>query len=149
MIRLPLRNSARAENGPVASPTLPVKLTKKLNVLVVDDESVVREVLREYLSADGHEVMMAKDGVEALEIFKQKKFDLVITDRAMPRMNGDQLAETIKRISPAMPLVMLTGFGELMKANGECPKGVDVLLSKPLTLETYRDALGKTVLKES
>jgi len=146
-IRLPIRRPLRVDNKPEVVPSLRGKLTKKLNVLVVDDESVVREVLQEYLSGDGHEVAVAKDGVEALEIFKQQKFDLVITDRAMPHMNGDQLAETIKKISPAMPLVMLTGFGELMKANEECPKGVDILLSKPLTFETYREALEKTVLK--
>ena len=85
------------------------------------------------------------DGVQAWEVFTQKKFDLVITDRAMPQMNGDQLAERIKQHSPNTPLIMLTGFGELMKVKNEHPKGVDYLLSKPLTFDTYREAVSKAV----
>jgi PAS domain S-box-containing protein len=141
VIRLPIRNPASGENNnkKIISPA--EKLIQKLSVLVVDDESMVRDVLRDYLNGDGHEVVTANDGVEALSLFKQKKFDLVITDRAMPEMNGDQLADSIKKISPQTPLIMLTGFGELMKAKEECPKGVDKLISKPLTFEGYREAL--------
>lgn len=124
-------------NG-LAAPAANAPLERKLSVLVVDDEEAVRRVLADYLSGDGHAVETACDGLEALEAFKKKSFDLVITDRAMPQMNGDQLALAIKALSPKMPLVMLTGFGELMKAKGEHPKGVDFLLSKPLTLEAYR-----------
>ena len=146
-IRFPIRNPVVDRKEKVAVLELVGQVTKKLHVLVVDDESMVREVLQEYLSGDGHEVTLAKDGLEALGHFKQKKFDLVITDRAMPEMNGDQLAEAVKKISPDTPLIMLTGFGELMKAKEECPKGVDHLISKPLTFEGYRDALAKAVLK--
>lgn len=146
-IRVPVQPAAAdAANGNApAAPAEP--LTRKLSVLVVDDEEMVRRVLGDYLAGDGHTVDMACDGRQALDAFKKKKFDLVITDRAMPEMNGDQLAVALKKIAPALPLVMLTGFGELMKAKGEHPQGVDFLLSKPLTLETCREVLQKAVVK--
>ena len=141
LIRLPIRH---AEAGDKVKIKLPTEiLARKLRVLVVDDEPTVRTVLSEYLSGDGHSVEIACDGLKALEVLKKGTFDLVITDRAMPEMNGDQLALAVKKSYPSMPLVMLTGFGELMKVSGEHPPGVDHLLSKPLTLETCRDTLAK------
>ncbi len=144
VLRFPIRTPA-AEGRENGAAGVTGKVNRKLNVLVVDDESMVRDVLQEYLSGDGHDVTAAKDGAEALERFKNGKYDLVITDRAMPEMNGDQLAEAVKKLSPGTPLIMLTGFGELMKAKDECPKGVDHLISKPLTFEAYREALAKAV----
>ena len=138
-IRLPLRNSLAPDTESLTkrSGRYPVKLA----VLVVDDEPMVRDVLKEYLTGDGHEVETAENGVKAWEAFRQKKFDLIITDRAMPEMNGDELTDKIKGHSPKIPLIMLTGFAELMKCRNECPQSVDHLLAKPLTLEAYREAL--------
>lgn len=145
-VRIPIKKYER-EAGPKQSAVLPKfsaeKKIKKLHVLVVDDEFSVKEVLRGYLKIDGHTLETAKDGKEGFEVFKAGKFDLVITDRAMPEMNGDQLAEKIKEHSPLMPVVMLTGFGELMKAKGESPRGIDILLSKPLSIAAYREAISK------
>lgn len=140
-IRLPAKAAPNLENG--VSGHVPPMAVKKMTVLVVDDEAMVRDVLREYLSGDGHVVETAGDGQEALKLFQKKKFDLVITDRAMPEMSGDQLIAEIKQIAPKVPLIMLTGFGELMKAKGERPAGADHLLSKPLTFEAYREALAR------
>ncbi len=141
LIRLPIRRLETGEKENVR-PKVTI-LERKLRVLVVDDEPTVRTVLSEYLSGDGHIVETACDGIAALEVFKKNSFDLVITDRAMPEMNGDQLALEVKKLCPSIPLVMLTGFGELMKASGEHPKGVDYLLSKPLTLDICRETLVK------
>jgi len=140
-IRLPIKRSEAAEKT-VAKPPAGI-VARKMRILIVDDAAVVRDVLSDYLSGDGHSTAAACDGREALEVFKKEKFDFVITDRAMPEMNGDQLAVAVKKISPATPVVMLTGFGELMKAKGERPEGVDHLLSKPITLELCRETLAK------
>ena len=113
----------------------------KLHVLVVDDEASVREVLSNYLSSEGHTCETAADGVEGFNLFKKNSFDLVVTDRAMPQLNGDQMAEKIKELSPKTPILMITGFGELMKIKGEHPKSVDKILSKPLTLTAFRQAI--------
>jgi FixJ family two-component response regulator len=61
----------------------------------------------------------------------------------MPEMGGDQLAASIERSAPDVPVIMLTGFGDLMGAKGERPPGVDAVVSKPVTL----DALGKAIRK--
>ncbi len=114
-----------------------------LRILAVDDNLVALQTLEEYLRSDGHQVTLARDGVEGLERFGAQPFDVVIANRAMPRMNGDNLAKAIKQRSTGTPLIMLTGFGEMMHSLGEKPEGVDVVLGKPLTLLTLRTALAK------
>jgi len=110
-------------------------------VLVVDDEPVVREVTAAYLQADGHSVAVAPDGAEALRLFESDAFDLVVTDRAMPGMSGDQLAAAVKERAPRTPVLLLSGFGDLMRAAGEVPAGVDAVLGKPLTGSRLKQAV--------
>ena len=112
-----------------------------LRFLVVDDEQRVRDMVGEFLRRQGSAVETAANGREALEKFHQSEFDLVITDRGMPEMNGDALAEAIKGESPNMPIIMLTGFGEMMTSTGDKPGGVDVILAKPVTPATLRQAV--------
>ncbi len=114
-----------------------------LRILVVEDEPLVREVLSVYLAEDQHEVQVAENGRDGLEKFKAGTFDLVMTDRAMPEMNGDELALEVKRLHPGMPVLLLTGFGDLMTGAGEQPTGVDLVVSKPFTLTTLRSAIAK------
>lgn len=113
---------------------------RPLRILVVEDEPLVREVIVDYLEFSGHRVKTAANGVEGLVQVKTKAFDVVITDRAMPEMNGDQLAAAIKAFT-TIPVILLTGFGELMKANHEMPTGVDYVMSKPFTFDTLHQAL--------
>jgi len=110
-----------------------------LRLLVVDDEPPIRALLAAVLKGDGHNVVLANEGQNALSLFKEELFDLVITDKAMPEMNGDQLAKAIKAVSPRMPIILLTGFGEFIEA-ASIPD-VDVLASKPFTLESLRQAI--------
>ena len=60
-----------------------------------------------------------------MEKFRAGHFDLVITDRAMPEMNGDELADSIKRLSPGEPIIMLTGFADLINETGQRAESVD------------------------
>ncbi len=112
-----------------------------LRVLVVENEESQRRLLRRYLEIDGHSALTASDGEAALAKLAQEPCDLVITDRAMPAMGGDRLAAAIKETHPATPVIMLTGFGSMMEAAGEKPESVDLLLSKPITLDELRAAL--------
>lgn len=112
-----------------------------LRFLVVDDEPRVRDMVGEFLLRQGSTVETAANGREALEKFHQQDIDLVITDRGMPEMNGDALAEAIKEESPNMPIIMLTGFGEMMISTEDRPVGVDVILSKPVTPAALRQAV--------
>ena len=114
-----------------------------LRVLVVDDEPIARDVLTEYLTGDGHQVETAANGREGFDKFKAGAFSVVITDRAMPEMGGDQLAAMVKEQAPSTPVVLLTGFGDLMNAAGEKPDGVDLVVKKPIRLSTLREVLAK------
>ena len=123
-----------------AAPAIP---PAAFRALVVDDEPLVRQVACALLAAAGHSVTEAASGQEALEHLRARPFDLLVTDRAMPEMNGEQLAAAVKHLSPATRVVLLTGYGDLMLAAGETPAGVDVVLGKPLTLYKLRQAVAR------
>lgn len=120
-----------------------VSSRQALHILVVEDEPLGRELVTEFLTADGHTVETAINGREGLEKFRVGRFDLVVTDRAMPEMSGDQLAATIKQAAPKMPVIMLTGFGDMMQSAGEQPVMVDVIVSKPVVLNELQKAVAK------
>ena len=119
--------------------------SRPLRVLLADDEEVVRFVVKEYLCGDGHTVVTAANGQQCLDRFHRAEFDVVILDRAMPGMNGDQVAVAIKQIKPETPTILLTGFGSIMQASGETPPGIDLVLAKPVTIAALRSALAKVV----
>ncbi|HVS47742.1 MAG TPA: response regulator [Candidatus Dormibacteraeota bacterium] len=136
IVRLPIVRSRPA------LPTLrEVRPAPAMHILVVDDEEMVRNVIGEYLRADGHNVDLAEGAVIALSKIKTGQYDLIITDRAMPDMSGDRLALEAKRLAPLVPILMLSGFGEFMNATGEHPEGVDAVVSKPITIDDLRDAI--------
>lgn len=137
-IRLPF---AGPSNSEAATPVPEVLAASPLHILVVEDEVLVRQGLLEYLAIDGHRVASADNGHEALEELRLARFDLVVTDRSMPGLSGDELAVAIKHASPDLPVIMLTGFGDLMTAAGECPAGVDLVLCKPVRLAPLREAI--------
>jgi len=140
-ISLPLY---KEEHPPVSPEPAPV-MEKPLHILVVEDEPLVREVIEVYLREDRHVVQTATNGREGLDKYRAGTFDLVLTDRAMPEVNGDVLAAEIKKINPRQPVILLTGFGDLMSGAGEKPDGVDLVVSKPFTLNSLREALTKAV----
>jgi signal transduction histidine kinase len=112
-----------------------------MDILLIDDEEMVRNVIAEYLRADGHRVDVADGPTVGLHKINDGQYDLIITDRSMPDMSGDQLAAKAKHIAPHVPILMLTGFGDLMIARGDQPNGVDLLISKPITMDGLRDAI--------
>ncbi|MFI5393849.1 MAG: ATP-binding protein, partial [Myxococcota bacterium] len=121
---------------------------RRLRVLVVEDDPLVRAAVIEQLSGQGHTVETANNGLEGLDKFLSGQFDLVVTDRAMPEMGGDQLAIAIKQVAPDRPIIMLTGFGDLMDAKGEKPVGVDVVVGKPVTFDALQDAILQVVTRD-
>ena len=113
---------------------------RRLKILVAEDQPVVREIINEYLRKDFHELEMVPDGLKALEVFQRQRFDLVITDLAMPEMSGEQLAVAIKQISPGTPVILLTGFGDTL--HGDQYKGAaEEILSKPISTIDLRHAI--------
>jgi len=107
-------------------------------ILLADDETEVRSMLRLVLELDRHTVMEACDGQEALDLFKSRPFDVVVTDFVMPGMPGDQLAVEIKRHSPGVPVIMITANADLLP---HPVPGVDLLLPKPFKVDALREAI--------
>ena len=138
-ISLPLPKDAAVPSAP--DPLPPAQ--GAMRILVVEDEPMVREVISLYLSEDQHIVTLAENGREGLERFRAGEFDLVLTDRAMPEMNGDQFAKEVKSVRPEQRLILLTGFGDLMNGAGDLPEGVDLVVGKPFTMGALRDAIAK------
>jgi len=99
-------------------------------VLLVDDEPAIRKVVRDALERDGHEVVAAIDGQEALERFEEGTFDLVVTDLAMPRVDGLELVKEIRR-SSAVPVLVLTVRGEEREKVRLLDLGADDYVTKP------------------
>jgi len=107
-----------------------------LNILCIDDEPLLRELLREMLEREGHSVSVADGGQSGVEEFRaaanrSQPFDVVLTDLGMPYFDGRQVVKTIKQESPATPIIMLTGWGSFMKEDGDMPTQVSGILTKP------------------
>ena len=110
----------------------------------MDDEPFVCDAVKMMLTFDGHQVDTASSARDALSMFTKGKYDLVITDYAMPSMKGDELAANIKKLAPGQPVVMVTAYAEMLRAAGQPLSGVDFVISKPFLLEHLREAIEKT-----
>jgi CheY-like chemotaxis protein len=124
------------------------RVVSSLRILVVDDDPILLKSLRDILETDGHHILTANAGQIGIDAFRSaagsdKPFELVITDLGMPYVDGRKVAATIKDIAPATPVIMLTGWGQRLVAEGEVPEAVDCLLSKPPKLRELREAIAK------
>jgi CheY-like chemotaxis protein len=141
-LTFPVRNDASASSPGGEDGALP----RPLQILCIDDEPLLRDLLKEMLERDGHGVEVSDGGQSGIEAFRSasrrgKPFDVVITDLGMPYVDGRQVAKTLKRESPQTPIVMLTGWGAFMKEDGAGPTQVDCLLSKPPRSKELRATL--------
>ncbi|RYD72117.1 MAG: response regulator [Verrucomicrobiaceae bacterium] len=112
-----------------------------LRILFVDDESSLREAVAECLRDEGHTVGTAVDGVHGLEVFCSGTWDVVLVDRAMPRMNGFELALAIKQRNPHMPVVMVSGLPGVTTGNEGLASPVDVIVRKPFRVDHLHNSM--------
>jgi CheY-like chemotaxis protein len=133
----------------VAEPELEPEVLDPMRVLIVDDDARSRNLILRILQADGHDVTAAGGGPEGLTMFGEKEFDLVITNRAMPLMSGDDVAGEISRIREGMPVIMLTGFGDAMNDAGELPAGVTRVMTKPITSRDLKRVMASVMNGQS
>lgn len=118
----------------------------RLRILIVDDDPLLLKSLGDILETDGHAVTPANSGQAGLNAFhaaqaRDEPFAVVITDLGMPYMDGRQVARNIKEAAPSTPVILLTGWGQRMVAEGDIPAHVDQVLSKPPRLRELREAL--------
>jgi PAS domain S-box-containing protein len=134
--------------GPMPTPQKPYARPAQLRILVVDDDPLLLKSLQHTLETDGHVVIAANGGQAGIDAFHaaQQRGDLpslVITDLGMPHVDGRKLAAAVKAASPSTPVVLLTGWGHRLVAEGDIPDHVDQLLSKPPKLAELREALAR------
>jgi two-component system nitrogen regulation response regulator NtrX len=121
-------------------------------ILIIEDEASIRRVLTKILSEenDTYQVEEAEDGVQGLEKIKNTDYDLVLCDIKMPKMDGGELLEAVKKIKPEIPMVMISGHGDMETAINTMRLGAFDYISKPpdlnRLLNTVRNALDKKQL---
>lgn len=134
-ILLPVASAEDTEPVPAAARPEPSR------ILCIDDESAVRRCLKEALVRDGHTVEVADGGQAGIDAFAAGGYDVVVTDLGMPNVDGRRVAEAVKKASPGTPVVLLTGWGPAVSAEGDLGDWIDVALGKPFTVNDLRGAL--------
>lgn len=119
-----------------------------LRILCVDDDPRVRNLLDELLTYEGHQPTLTDGGEAAIKLFQQalaqgRPFDVVMTDLGMPYVGGREVARAVKQSAPQTPVILLSGWGRQMLDQYDLPSGVDVVLSKPVTISVIRGALAQ------
>lgn len=142
----PAAADAGTDATPVASGYAP---TARLRILVVDDDPLLLRSLRDTLELDGHAVTSANGGQAGIEAFeaaaaqRDDPFDVVFTDLGMPHIDGRRVAAAVKAAADPPPVILLTGWGRRLVADGDMPMHVDQVLSKPPRLIELRAALAR------
>lgn len=119
-------------------------------ILVIDDEKAIRNTLKDILEVEGYSVDVAEDAHTGLEMFGNGAYDLVLCDIKMPQMDGIEVLEKLQECQPDVPVVMISGHGNIDTAVDAIKKGAYDFIEKPLDLNrlliTIRNATDKTVL---
>ncbi|HUS03210.1 MAG TPA: sigma-54 dependent transcriptional regulator [Chitinophagaceae bacterium] len=119
-------------------------------ILIIDDEKSIRKTLTEILSYEGYKIDEASDGEEGLKKFKEKTYDLILCDIKMPKLDGIEFLEKAKQINPDVPIIIISGHGNIETAVEAVKKGAYDYISKPPDLNrmliTLRNAMDKTTL---
>jgi len=110
-------------------------MKKKVKILVVDDEAIIRESLRDWLSDVGHQVLTAEDGFQALKMIEKEKPGIAIVDLVMPGMDGIELLKRAKEISPSIEVIIVTAYGSIPTAITAMKEGAYDYIEKPFCPE--------------
>lgn len=143
-IFLPREKETEAKTEPISPAAVP---TGKESILLVDDEIALSAMAARMLENLGYHVTAATDSGEAFELFRSNphRFDLVITDQTMPRLTGAELARQILSLRPDIPIILCTGFSDLVDRESAEAIGIRAFMMKPVTMtnlaETVRKAL--------
>ncbi|MDX1779540.1 MAG: response regulator, partial [Thermodesulfobacteriota bacterium] len=129
---LPVAEKSLKKRAEIKS--VPLK-KREVKILVIEDEDEVRQLLSDILISEGHEVEVASNGNEGIEVFKKNTFDLVFSDLGMPDMSGWEVADAIKRINSLVPVVLVTGWNVEIKDSERENGSVDKVIQKPFEVK--------------
>ncbi|HYL82167.1 MAG TPA: ATP-binding protein, partial [Candidatus Acidoferrum sp.] len=158
-IRFPAAPGSMAADSPATSPSPtaagaghPQACREGLNptpaparILVVDDEPILTHMLRSILEIQGHHVVTALSGAEAIERIRSDTFDLVLTDLGMPEVSGWDVASEVGRVSPGVPVILVTGWGMQIDSQEPTQASVSRVIQKPYTFETVHEVIAEVL----
>lgn len=106
-------------------------MKNSISILLVDDEQIMRDLLEKILAREGYRILTAENGVVACSLLKKQHIDIVVTDMKMPRMNGFELLEFIKRERPSIGVIIMTAYGDTYTVKDALLLGADEYITKP------------------
>ena len=115
------------------------------SILIVDDDPALLQSLKEILEAEGYEVATAADGEQGLALIKEQAFDLVLSDLALPGLDGMELLKYLRREQPACPCIIITGFGSITNAVTAMRHGAYDYFTKPVDPTELRLVVGRAL----
>lgn len=123
--------------------------TAKQTVLIVDDQESIRLALSRMLSKEGYEVLLAEEGEKALDILREKKVNVMLSDLKMPKMDGMQLLKASKLVKPEVEVILITAHGTIEKAVGAMKDGAYDFISKPFKKIVINNMIRKAMEKQA
>jgi CheY-like chemotaxis protein len=118
-------------------------------ILVVEDETTVRDVLLDLLTGQGHEVVACPDGASALTHVGGLAFDLALVDLSMPGLSGWEVAKGLRAAQPAVPIALVTGWGDQIDVEEARTRGIDHLIAKPFNVDDLTRLVAGILAQES
>ncbi len=117
------------------------------HILVVDDDELVSEYLGALLEAESYNVMVLNEPAAALEYFKEHPddFDLIVTDQVMPGLTGVEIAQSILKLRPDLPILLITGYSEKISAENAKSFGLSGFFPKPINESLFLDKISDLV----
>ena len=119
-----------------------------MKILVVDDEEGARELFNIILSDEGYDVSLANSGEEALDMFKNGQFNLMITDIKMPTMDGIQLLQEIRKTGSKTDVIMVTAYGEVESYLKAMSLGAAEYINKPIRIKELKRIVHKVLTEQ-
>ena len=123
--------------------------TEERAILVVDDEESMRIALSEALVRGGHQVDCVTNGHDALTRINSESFKLIITDVRMPKMDGLEVLQEIKKVSPQTPVIVITAYGAVQNAVDAMRRGATDYILKPFSFDDLSGAVKRALVNEN
>ena len=121
---------------------------EKIKILVIDDKKVIGDLFDFTLGYSGHEITVADNAAAAMEVVKNKEFDIAFIDIVMPGKDGVAILEEIRTIAPKLPIVMMSGYSVEERRNKARDLGAITCLKKPFEMEDVKRVIKVAIGKE-